>query len=267
MSTQKELDRAVKQFSKPFRKNLWGRPALGVVYAVAAAPIRLFLHILMRRKYYGGENLPKGGFIAAANHVTELDSTTFGHFLLHHHVSVRIMIKESMMHWPVVGFCARFSRMIPVFRSSTHAADSLIAAKAALRVGECVGLFPEGTLTRDPELWPMKGHTGAARLALATRVPVIPIAQWGVHRTLEPYGKWHFPPRGLVEVRAGKPVELSDLYGKEDDHAAVQEATERIMRAITEELAKLRDGETPPTHVWDMAVDGDRYHRDKRKKK
>ncbi|MCI6583634.1 MAG: 1-acyl-sn-glycerol-3-phosphate acyltransferase [Mobiluncus sp.] len=264
-TSEEEIRTAIDQFSKPFRKNRAGRPALGFAYAFAAAPVRLLLILLMKRRYLGAENLPVEGFIAAANHVTELDSTTFGHFLLANKVSVRIMIKESMMHWPVIGFFAKRSRMIPVFRSSSHAADSLAAAKAALRVGECVGIFPEGTLTRDPQLWPMKGHTGAARLALETRVPVVPIAQWGAHRTLEPYGKLHWPPRGLVQVRAGAPVDLADLYGRQDDHEAVEEATARIMRAITDLLATLRPGETPPApdKIWDMKRDGDRYHRGK----
>lgn len=259
--------RAVAQFSKPFRKNRSGRPAAGFIYFWASIPVRLVLIALMKRCYSGAENLPKEGFIAVGNHVTELDSVTFGHYLLSNHVSVRILMKEAMLHWPVVGFCARHSRMIPVFRASEHAADSLVAAKAALHVGECVGIFPEGTLTRDPNLWPMRAHTGVARLALDTRKPVIPIAQWGAHRTLPPYGKLHWPPRGEVAVSAGKAVDLSDLYDKPSDHDAVDTATERIMDALTAQLATLRPGETPPEKRWDMKVDGDRYHRDVRRKK
>lgn len=265
-SNESEIQRAITQFSRPFRKNPWGRPAMGVVYFLAAWPVRWLLMLLMRREYHGAENLPKGGgFIAVSNHVTELDSVTFGHFLLSNHVSVRIMVKETMMHWPVVGFCARHSRMIPVFRDTTQAADSLIAARAALKVGECVGMFPEGTLTRDPGLWPMKPRTGAARLALETRVPVIPVAQWGAHRTLEPYGKWRFPPRGRVQVIAGSPVDLRDLYGKHNDHEAITEAANRISSALTGLVAQMRPGETPPEKLWDMKRDGDRYHREKRR--
>lgn len=265
-ASESEIKRAITQFSKPFRKNRYGRPAQGVVYFLAAWPVRWLLMLLMRRHYRGAENLPReGGFIAVSNHVTELDSVTFGHFLLANGVSPRMMVKEPMMHWPVVGFCAKHSRMIPVFRESAQAKDSLIAAKAALQVGEIVGMFPEGTLTRDPELWPMKPRTGAARLALEMRVPVIPVAQWGAHRTLEPYGKWRFPPRGRVELLAGPPVDLADLYGKQDDHEAITEAAGRIHRALTGLLQELRPGETPPAKPWDMRVDGDRYHRERRK--
>lgn len=262
-----EISRAVAQFSKPFRRNPWGRPAMGVVYFLTSWPVRWLLMVLMKRHYQGGENLPRqGGFIAVSNHVTELDSVTFGHFLLAHHCSARMMMKATMMRWPVVGFCARHARMIPVFRESAQAKDSLIAAKAALASGEVIGMFPEGTLTRDPGLWPMKPRTGAARLALETRMPVIPVAQWGAHRVLEPYGKWHFPPRARLDILAGPPVELSDLYGKQEDYAAITEAAGRINRDLTQLVARLRPGEIPPEKPWDMKREGDRYHRNRQEK-
>ena len=264
-SSNPDRTRLVAQFSRPFRLNRAGRPAMGWVYFWASLPVRAVLIALMKRHYAGVENLPQsGGFIAVSNHVTEIDSVTFSHFLVANHYSPRMLMKEEMMHWPVVGFCARHSRMIPVFRETSQAADSLIAAKAALKVGECVGMFPEGTLTRDPELWPMKGHTGAARLALETQVPVVPVAQWGAHKTLAPYGKLHWPPRGRLSMVAGPPVDLSDLYGKHDDHEAVTEATRRIMADLTELLRSLRPGEEPPAKVWDMKVDGDRYGRQRK---
>ena len=50
-------------------------------------------------------------------------------------------------------------------------------------------IYPEGTLTRDPDLWPMTGKSGAARIALATGCPVIPVGQWGAQEILPPYAK------------------------------------------------------------------------------
>ncbi|MCV0021888.1 1-acyl-sn-glycerol-3-phosphate acyltransferase, partial [Mobiluncus curtisii] len=133
--------RLVAQFSRPFRLNRAGRPAMGWVYFWASLPVRGVLIALMKRHYTGVEHLPEsGGFIAVSNHVTEIDSVTFAQFLVANHYSPRMLVKEEMMHWSVVGFCARHSRMIPVFRETSHAADSLIAAKAALKVGECVGM-------------------------------------------------------------------------------------------------------------------------------
>ena len=61
------------------------------------------------------------------------------------------------------------------------------AAVEAVEDGECVGVYPEGTITRDPDGWPMRGKTGAARIALATGCPVIPIGQWGAQELLPAY--------------------------------------------------------------------------------
>ena len=80
--------------------------------------------------------------------------------------------------------------------------------------GECVVVYPEGTITRDPDLWPMAGKSGAARIALATGCPVIPIGQWGAQDLLAPYAKKpDLFPRKPVTMKVGDPVDLSDLVG------------------------------------------------------
>ncbi len=138
------------------------------------------------------------------------------------------------------------SEMIPVRRGSDAANSSVEAAVAAVRAGACVVVYPEATITRDPGLWPMVGKTGAARIALATRAPVVPVAQWGAHRFLPPYS--HRPvlwPPTTVYARAGAPVDLSDLYGATPTTEVLETATERIMAAITAELEIIR-GERAP---------------------
>ena len=94
----------------------------------------------------------------------------------------------------------------------------LKVAEQALADGECVIIYPEGTATRDPDQWPMIAKTGVARLALATGVPVIPVAQWGAQDIL-PYGevKPHVAPRKLVRMLAGPPVDLSEYEGTAPD--------------------------------------------------
>ncbi len=142
--------------------------------------------------------------------------------------------------------------MIPVHRGTAGAAQSLVDSTARLDEGECVVFFPEGTLTRDPDGWPMVGKTGVARLALASRAPVVPIAQWGAHRLLAPYGKVFKPiPPKQVAVHAGPPVDLSDLYDRPQDTATLREATERIMAAITSQLEEIR-GEQAPAERFDL---------------
>ena len=140
---------------------------------------------------------------------------------------------------------------IPVYRNTVSAGESLTAAIDAINDGDCVAVFPEGTLTRDPDLWPMVGKTGVARLALSTRAPVVPIAQWGPQLLLGRYQKLLRPfPRKTITIVAGPPVDLSDLYDNPQDAATLREATERVMAAITALLVDIR--QQPPAIRYDM---------------
>jgi 1-acyl-sn-glycerol-3-phosphate acyltransferase len=122
----------------------------------------------------------------------------------------------------------------------------------AVRDGECVGIYPEATLTRDPGLWPMVGKTGAARVALETGAPVVPIAQWGPQQLLPPYGKRpKLFPRATMHVWAGPPVDLAEFQGRPIDGPLLREVTERIMAAITELLEEIR-GEQAPAVRFDV---------------
>lgn len=215
--------------------------------------VRPFLIATTRRDWRGLEHLPReGGFIATSNHMTNVDPLTFAHFLWDNGYAPKILAKDSLFRVPVVGRVLRATGQIPVSRGTAHAGRSLEAAVAALEQGECVAVFPEGTLTREPDLWPMQGRTGVARLALTTRVPVVPIAQWGPQDLLGRYGKLLKPfPRKRVTVVAGPPVDLDDLYGRPLDSRVLREATERVMSAITALLEDIR-GESAPAerYVW-----------------
>ena len=136
-------------------------------------------------------------------------------------------------------------------------------AVRALDAGECVVIYPEGSLTRDPDLWPMRGKTGAARLALQSGAPVIPVAQWGPQDLLPRYSRRPRLSRHRVrmQVRFGPPVDLDDLRAQPAKGAAVTAATDRIMQAITTELETVR-GERAPAERFDpkahgMSVTGD----------
>jgi 1-acyl-sn-glycerol-3-phosphate acyltransferase len=226
-------------------------PTIPRAYLWLARLIRPFLLASTKRSWTGVENLPEGAFIAAANHMTNVDPLTTAHFLYDNGRPPRIMAKASLFSVPVLGWFLRHTDQIPVYRGSAQAGDALVAAEAALHKGECVLVFPEGTLTRDPDLWPMVAKTGIGRLALASRAPVIPIAQWGSTDLLGRYGKILKPiPPKRVQVTAGTPVDLSDLYGRPLDGATLREATSRIMAAVTQLLAGLR-GEEPPDQPFD----------------
>jgi len=127
---------------------------------------------------------------------------------------------------------------------------------AAVRAGECVVVYPEGTITRDPGGWPMTGKTGAARIALETACPVIPIGQWGAQALLAPYAKRpDLFPRKTVTMKVGDPVDLSDLVGQEHTPVVVAQATDRIMAAVTALVAEVR-GELAPAERFDPRAAG-----------
>ena len=127
-------------------------------------------------------------------------------------------------------------------------------AVEAVRQGECVVVYPEGTLTRDPDLWPMAGKSGAARIALATGAPVIPVGQWGAHEVLPPYTKRpKLVPRKRVVMKVGDPVDLADLTEIAGEHPTAQiinQATARIMAALVAIVEELR-GEQAPAERFD----------------
>lgn len=234
-----------------------GRKNRDLTYRIVAGIVKPFLWAVCKRDWQGTEHLPTtGGYIAAANHMTNLDPLTFAHYLYDSSRPPRILAKASLWKIPVLRTVLNKTGMIPVHRNTAGAASSLADAVAQLQSGECVAVFPEGTLTRDPDLWPMAGKTGAARLALSSRVPVIPVAQWGPQDILPQYSKRLRPfPRKKVSVHAGPAVDLDDLYGRPMDSAVLREATERIMTAITDLLVEIR-GEAAPAVRFDMRKAG-----------
>jgi 1-acyl-sn-glycerol-3-phosphate acyltransferase len=211
-------------------------------YRCIAWILRPLLMVLTKRDWRGVENLPKeGGFVVSVNHISYVDPLVFAHFMYDADRATFFLGKESIFKLPVVGWALRRSGQIPVYRNSLKAADAYRAAVEAVHAGKPVGIFPEGTITRDPDLWPMRGKTGAARVALETRCPLVPVAQWGAQEILSPYG--HRPrlfPRRTMQMYAGTPVDLSDLHERPIDAATLRIATDRLMDRITELLEVLR---------------------------
>jgi len=144
---------------------------------------------------------------------------------------VRFMAKAEL--W-ASRFCRFFlvrTGQIPVSRNTVAAGGSLDAAGKSLAAGECVCIFPEGTISRDLE--PMAAKSGIGRLATDNRVPVIPVGIWGTHR-LATLGRKPRPRIGVaVSVVVGEPVDLADT----DD---IVEAADRIMAAICDCVADAR---------------------------
>lgn len=208
--------------------------------------------ILMKRDWRGIENLPGNGrVIVASNHLSYLDVLVLTHFLYANGRAPRYLGKSGVFRVPVVGKVLLAAGQIPVERESSDARKAVDHAKILLEKGHLLGVYPEGTLTRDDNLWPMIAKTGCARLALLTDTPVIPIAQWGSQEVLPRYKKFpHLFPRKTIHMWAGQPVDLSKWKGKGDDPAALVEATAEIMRAITVMLEEIRS-EKRPSVIFD----------------
>lgn len=207
--------------------------------------LRPILMVVTKRDWRGGDRLPEGGFVLAPNHLSHLDPILIAHFLLDHGVTPRYLAKDTLFDLPVIGPIVKHGEQIPVYRSTGGAADSLRAAVERVESGEPVIVYPEGTITRDPQLWPMAGRTGAVRVALATGAPLVPLAHWGAQEILWPYTKVpKLLPRKTIRMQVGDPVDLSDLAGKPLTEQLLLEATNRLTDTLTAMVADLR-GELP----------------------
>jgi 1-acyl-sn-glycerol-3-phosphate acyltransferase len=221
-------------------------------YRFARGILRPTLSLLTRRDWRGQEHLPSsGGCVVVTNHISHADPLTFAHYVNDAGRAPRFLGKSEVFQIPVLGRIVAAAGQIPVYRETVDAAKALRAAIDAVYAGECVVIYPEATLTRDPDLWPMVGKTGAARIALTTGCPVIPVAQWGPQQILGPYQR--FPrlwPRQVVHVWAGPPVPMPDIGVTAITADVLTSTTSTIMAAIVQLLAEIR-GETAPAELFD----------------
>jgi 1-acyl-sn-glycerol-3-phosphate acyltransferase len=219
----------------------------GWAFTVAASILKPTLLAATSRTWIDGEKIPAtGGCIVVLNHISHVDPLLSAHFVYDHGRLPRYLAKSGLFTNKYLGGFLSSAGQIPVERLSRNAIGAYDAAVRAIRAGECIVIYPEGTLTRDPDLWPMKGKTGAARIALATGCPVIPVGQWGAHEVLPPYTKTpHLVPRKNIVMKAGDAVPLDDLVAGPHTPLTTAQATDRIMAAITVLVEDLRGGSAP----------------------
>lgn len=230
-------------------------PGASAAFRSLAAVVRPLMNLLMGKEWRGLQTLPDTGFVAVANHVSEIDPLAVGHAIYRSGNTLHFMAKDSLFKVPVLRSALRRTNQIPVSRGErAEVGRSLKVAAEVLAGGGAIVIYPEGTLTRDPELWPMRAKTGAARLALTTGAPLIPVAHWGVNDFLPPYGKRpKLLPRQKYTLQVGDEIDLSDLRSKPMTRTVLAEATQRVEDALTAGVAELR-GQKPPEHIWDRAV-------------
>lgn len=222
---------------------------------VSTMILRPTIRALMKHDWQGQENfLSSGGMIVAANHLSYADVLALALFCDQSGRYPTFLAKSGLFKLPVLGSILVRLGQLPVYRGQTDAALVLRDAEQGLRDGACVVFYPEGTVTRDPELWPMVAKSGVARLALVTGAAVVPVAHWGAQDVL-PYGRMrpHVIPRRTVRMMAGPPVDLSEFDGRPLDTRTLREATDKIMVEVAALLGKLR-GQDPPAEPYHPAV-------------
>jgi len=228
------------------------------VYLGLAATVLPVMAAMTKLHIRGNEHLPqRGAFVLSPNHYSEIDPVVMAVAIWKSGRVPRFMAKASLFTIPVVGRILRAAGQIPVERAGRGTATGapMEAARTLVRDALGVIIYPEGSLTRDPDLWPMRGKTGAVRMALEAGVPLIPAAHWGTQHLMPRYGKGIRPfPRKHIEIIFGPPVDLSEFAGK-TDQASMNRATDTVMAAIAGLLGELR-GEAPPQQRHDPTAHG-----------
>ena len=221
--------------SRPPTEERTTEPWYLVAKTVVLPPLRLWF----RLRHEGLDHLPPvGPAIVACNHISYLDPLTNGEAIVRAGRRPRFLAKQELFRIPVVGTVIRGAGQIPVARGSRDGSP-LARAEAALARGEVVVIYPEGTVTRREDHLPMEGKTGVSRLALASGVPVIPMASWGSQAVWQKSGPGSLRPGRPVLTAMGEPIDLGT--GDVSDMELVRTSTKRVMAAITALAEQLRD--------------------------
>lgn len=208
--------------------------------------------LLFKIRWKGLERIPaQGGVILAVNHLSYIDTILMARLVWEAGRIPRFLIKSGVFAQPVLGQIMSGAGQIPVHRGTSDAQRSLRDAQTALERGECIVIYAEGTITHDPDWWPMQGKTGVGRLALLVPdAPVIPIGQWGPQFTFDSRRRRVRPfPRKTASASVGAPVDLARFRGAEPSAGTLREITDLIMTAVRAEVGQLR-GQTPPPEFY-----------------
>lgn len=229
-----------------------------VGWRILAAIVIPVLLLLGRYRFRDSDRIPTSGpVIITPNHYSNIDPLVSAYAVWRTGRVPRFLAKASLFRIPVFGAILRGTGQIPVQRAGANAGgDSLAAAGKLVGDGLAVIVYPEGTLTRDPDMWPMRGKSGAVRLALEHNVPIIPFAHWGAQQILPRYSKrLSLFPRKNVQGVFGPPVDLSRWAGTPLTSKTLADATTAVMQAITALVEELRD-EKAPAERWDPSKHG-----------
>jgi 1-acyl-sn-glycerol-3-phosphate acyltransferase len=204
-------------------------------YRFALWTLRPPVSLWFNWRFEGMEHIPREGpIVVACNHISYFDPLAHGHMLVRAGRRPRFLTKSELYRNPLLRHFLTGARQIPVERGSGSTAP-LVAAREALDRGEAVMVYPEATITRNPDYSPMPGKTGIARLALTTEVPVLPVAVWGSQHVWQRDGTRSLKFGRPIWLKAAPPVDLSDYEESQGDPRTLRKVTDIVM----DELARL----------------------------
>jgi 1-acyl-sn-glycerol-3-phosphate acyltransferase len=194
-------------------------------------------------------DVPAGPLVLAANHISPVDPVVLMAACRARGLAPRFLADAAVFRMRWLGWIMRRSGHIPVPRGTATVTEALADAAAAVRAGAVLLVYPEGRIGLDPGLWPEKGKTGTARLALTTGAVVVPVAQWGTHEVV-PYSAPKGAVRGLLRALVRRPLVRVHFGPPLRVAGTPSEATDQIIQSLTDTLAPLRADEPEfPRHI------------------
>ena len=194
-------------------------------YKILKVIFRFTFNLLFSPKVIGAENVPKeGAMIMAANHMSNWDPPILGTYLPR---TVGYMAKEELFKPAIAGAIIKSLNAFPVKRGASDR-GAIKMALNILKKGLCLGIFPEGTRSRDGKLH--KAQAGVSLIAAMSKAPVVPTALIGTNKIWSKEEKF-----SQLTIVFGEPIYYE---GKSKDKAALEEFSQEIMKKI-ENLIKL----------------------------
>lgn len=204
-------------------------------YHVAVWTLRPPVSLWFNWRFEGMEHIPREGpLLVACNHISYFDPLAHGYMLVKARRRPRFLAKSELYKNPLLRVVLKGARQIPVERGSGSMAP-VDAARAALKRGEAVMVYPEATITRNPDFSPMQGKTGIARLTLAAEVPVLPISVWGSQPVWQRGGARSLKFGRPIWLKAAPPLDFSEYEDTQGEPETLRKVTDTVM----DELARL----------------------------
>lgn len=206
-------------------------------YRFAELALRPPIALWFNWQFEGLQNVPREGpVLVACNHISYFDPLAHALMMVRAGRRPRFLTKKELYGNAFLKVVLEGAGQIPVERGSGSLAP-IEEAQRALKEGQAVMVYPEATITNNPDFTPMQGKTGIARLTLATEVPILPIAVWGSQYVWQRDGARSLAFGRPIWLKAGPPLDLSEFEGRADDPVTLREVTDTVMA----ELARLVD--------------------------